>query len=197
MVNANRSIVNPEKWQIQEMQRLKARFADLLFPALAKDNPAPLNELLEAMAKERREISMAKNGVVVYGKKPKLTTKKEQGRHLRQAILSFKPDDLISMRAVEAHLAKWQAAYSDESHVYRVMRELKVHLLSPGDTVYFAFSQTDLATGKPKRIVCPRKFVVNGNRSITNFGMSRKEYDDLNGWKAHRVVSAGSAKPDK
>ena len=82
-------------------------------------------------------------------------------------------------------------------HVRRVMREMKIHLLKPGDTVYLAFSQIDTATGGPKKIVCPRKFTVNGDRTITNCGMTRKEYDDLLGWKAHNIESAAVIKPDK
>ena len=183
LVNINRSFVNPEKWQIQEMDKLKARFAELLFPALTKDNPEPFDELLKAMAKDRREITIAKNGFVVYGKRQKPTAKKEQGRKLRQAILSLKPDDLVSMRAVESHLAKWGAMYSDESHVRRVMRELKVQLLKSGDTVYFRFGEK-----------CPRKIIVGRNGKITNFGMSRQDYDALNGLKAHAIVPAP---PDK
>lgn len=183
MVNGNRSFVNPEKSAIQERARLKARFADLLFPALIKDNPAPFNELLEAMAKERRELTTAKDGVLVYGKRPKPPAKKELGRRLRQAVLSLKPDDLISMRAVEAHLAIWEVSYSDESHLRRVMRELNVKLLKPGDTVYFRFGEK-----------CVRKFTVGENGKITNFGMSRQDYDALNGLKAHAVVPAP---PDK
>lgn len=182
-VYINRSFANPKKWQIQEMERLKARFADLLFPALTKDDPAPFDELLTAMAQQRREITAAKDGFVLYGKRSKLKTKKEQGRRLRQAILSLKPDDLVSMRAVEAHLEKCNAVYSDESHVRRVMRELKVQLLKLGDIVYFRFGEK-----------CPRKFIVERNGKIKNYGMNRSDYDALNGLKAHAVVPAPTDK---
>ena len=74
------------------------------------------------------------------------------------------------------------------------MSELGIRLLKQGDTVYFRFSETDLATGNPKKWFCPRKIVVGRNGTITNFGMSRKDYDGLLGWKAHRVQPAA---PDK
>jgi hypothetical protein len=186
-----------EDWQLQVKERLKQDFADLLFPALVKNDPAPFNELLEAMAKLRREISFAKDGLVIFGNRPKPRGKKEAGRKLRLAILDLKPDDLASMQAVLKFLESRQVEFSDESHVRRVMREMKIHLLKPGDTVYLAFSQINPATGGPKKIVCPRKFIVNGDRTITNFGMSRKDYDDLLGWKAHNIESAALIKPDK
>lgn len=186
-----------EDWQIKSKERLKQDFADLLFPALLRDDPAPFNELLEAMAKLRREITFAKNGVVIYGRRPKPPAKREAGRKLRLAILDLKPDDLISMPGVLKFLESRQVEFSDESHVRRVMRELGIHLLKPGDTVYLAHSPIDQKTCQPTKIRCLRKFVVNADRTITNSGMNRKEYDDLLGWKAHRVESAGPATPDK
>lgn len=74
------------------------------------------------------------------------------------------------------------------------MSELDIHLLKQGDTVYFRFSETDLATGNPKKWVCLRKIVVGRNGKSTNFGMSRIDYDRLLGWKAHRLQPAT---PDK
>ena len=183
--------------QLQAKERLKKDFADLFFPALVKNNPAPFNELLEAMAKLRREITFAKDGLVIFGNRPKPPAKKEAGRKLRLAIIDLQPDDLASMPAVLKFLESRQVEFSDESHVRRVMREMDVHLLKPGDTVYLAFSQIDPATDSPKKIVCPRKFVVNGDRTIKNYGMTRKEYDDLLGWKSHNVEPAATAKPDK
>ena len=186
-----------QDWQVKIKERLKQDFADLLFPALVKNDPAPFNELLEAMATLRREITFAKDGLVIYGNRPKPSAKKEAGRKLRLAILSLKPDDRVSMQAVLNFLESRQVEFSDESHVRRIMREMKIHLLKPGDTVYLAFSPIDPTTGGPKRFVCPRKFVVNGDRTIKNFGMSQKHYAALLGCKAHQVVSAAPAKPDK
>ena len=132
----------------------------MFFPALLNDTPKPFEELLEVMATNRREITYAKGGVVVWGNRPRLPRKKEQGRRLRQMILDLEPDDLVSIKAVESQLAKWAVEYSDVSHVYRVMRELKVQLLKPGDTVFFHYSPMNLQTLEPTKWQCLRKFVV-------------------------------------
>lgn len=186
-----------EDWQIKAKERLKQDFANLLFPALVNNDPAAFFELLEAMAKLRREITFAKDGLVIYGNRPKPPPKREAGRKLRLAILDLQPDDLTSIKAVLEFLESRQVEFSDESHVRRVMREMKIRLLTPGDTVYLAFSPIDPATGGPKKFVSVRKFVVNGDRTITNHGMSRKDYDALLGCKAHHVVPAGPVKADK
>jgi len=185
---------HPEDWNIKAKEQLKGRFAQLLFPALMENNPAPFLELLEAMAKERREVTRFDNGLVLYGRRPKPPKKKEAGRKLRLAILSLTPDDLISMRAVLKSLENCEIEYSDESHVRRVMREMDIHLLKPGDTVYLRFSEFDLHTGEPKEWQCVRKFVVEQNGTVTNYGLSQAAYDELRGWKAHRVRLAS---PDK
>src|ERR1035437_3872146 len=189
-----------EDWQIKAKERLKQDFADLLFPALVNNDPAPFNELLEAMATLRREITFAKDGLVVFGNRPKPSAKKEAGRKLRLAILDLKPDDRVSIQAVFKFLESRQVEFSDESHVRRVMREMKIHLLQPGDTVYLGFAPLDPTaptTGRPqKEFVRLRKFVVNRDRMITSFGMSREKYDALWGCKAHYVVPAAT-KPDK
>src|SRR5580658_8578296 len=52
-----RSTEKLEDWQVKAKERLKQDFADLLFPALVKDDPTPFNELLEAMATLRRQIT--------------------------------------------------------------------------------------------------------------------------------------------
>ena len=121
-------------------------------------------------------------------------SKKEMGRRLRLALLNLSPDDLTSMQGVLNFLARFKAEYSDESHVRRVMSELDIRLLKQGDTVYFGFSESDLATGNPKKWFCPRKIIVGRNGSTTNFGMSRKDYDALLGRKGHRIEPAVSDK---
>jgi len=187
-----RFTTHPKEWQAKAKEQLKQRFADQLFPALIKNDPAPFFELLEAMAKERREITYAVNGLVLYGKRPKPPEKKEAGRRLRLAILNLDPDDLISMKAVADALAKWHVMYSDESHLRRVMRELEVHLLKPGERVYFSFSGFG---DQPKKWL--RKLIVEKNGTATNHGMTRKEYDALGGLKSHLLLPPLSASPDK
>jgi hypothetical protein len=126
--------------QSQAKERLKRDFADLLFPALVKNDPAPFNELVEAMAVLRREITFAKDGVIVFGKRPKTPPKKEKGRRFRLALLSLDPDDLLNIQTVKAALAKEYAHYpdgnsfySDDSAIYAAMEELNLRFLQPGD----------------------------------------------------------------
>jgi hypothetical protein len=52
-------------WQIKAKERLKQDFSNLLFPALVNNDPSPFFELLEAMAKLRREITFAKDGLLM------------------------------------------------------------------------------------------------------------------------------------
>ena len=183
------------EWQAKALAQVKLRFADLLLPALMKDDPRPFEELIQAMAFRRKtEVS---GDEFIRRQKQNLTkqpSKKELGRRLRLAILNLQPDDLTSMRTVLRFLDGLQISYSDESHVRRVMRELDVHLLKPGDSVYFGLSEFDLNTGVPKKWQWVRKMLVARNGTVTNRGMSRKEYDDLHGCKAHHVQPAA---PDK
>ena len=166
-----------------------------LFPALMKDNPQPFEELLAAMAHRRRTTvsldEFVRRQEQASKRKP---SKKEMGRRLRLTVLDLHPDDLTSMRAVLIYLGSRQVEYSDESHVRRVMRELDIHLLKPGETVFFYFSVVDLRTGQPKKWHCLRKIIVGKNGTATNYGMSRKEYDELLGCKSHRVQPI---RPDK
>ncbi len=183
------------EWQAKAIGQAKQRFADLLFPALMNDDPKPFEELLQAMAHRRKtEVSLDEFIRRQMEERKRKPSKKEMGRRLRLALLNLSPDDLTSMRAVLRFLDGFQTEYSDESHVRRVMRELNIHLLKLGDTVYFRFSETDLHTGNPKKWLCPRKIIVGQNGTATNFGISRKEYDELLGWKGHRVQPGA---PDK
>lgn len=185
----------PKDWKSKVAAQLKQRFADLLFPALMKDDPAPFEELLEAMAKERRERFFV-GGTLCWKTKPR-SIKREIGRTLRLAIINLSPDDLISMKAVETFLVSEKVDYFDESHLRRVMREQGVHLLKAGDTVYFDFSEIDSKTGKPKKWRTLRKLLVGTKGKATNYGTSRKEYERLSGWKRHRIKSAPPVKADK
>jgi len=178
------------EWQSKAIAQAKQKFAELLFPALMNDDPKPFEELLEAMAYRRKtEVSLDE-----FIRCQKKHSKKETGRRLRLALLNLSPDDLTSIPVVLNFLDSHLIEYSDESHVRRVMRELDVELLKQGDTVYFRFSEINLPTGEPKKWVCPRKIVVEQNGTAANYGMSRKDYDGLLGWKAHQVQSIASDK---
>jgi hypothetical protein len=50
---ATPSAHGPE-WQAQAINQLKQTFADLLLPALMKDDPKPFEELIQAMAHRRK-----------------------------------------------------------------------------------------------------------------------------------------------
>ena len=128
-------------WLPAVNEGLKKEFADLLFPALLRDDPAPFWELLEAMAKERRRIVSRKNGFITY-KKQKLSKRDDVTRKLGTNIPILSPDDLISRRAVSRALEK-VGVYSDDKTVRKAMKDLVVHLLKPGDRAYFGF-RTDM-----------------------------------------------------
>lgn len=184
------------EWQQKAIEQAKQRFADLLFPALMKDEPQPFEELLAAMA-HRRRTTVSLDEFVRRQKQASTMkpSKKEMGRRLRLALLDLSPDDLTSIRGVLNFLARFKAEYSDESHVRRVMRELDIRLLKPGDTVFFYFSVVDRRTGQPKEWHCVRKIIVGKSGTATNYGMSRKEYDELLGCKSHCVQPP--IRPDK
>jgi len=186
------------EWQAKAIEQAKKRFAELLFPALMKDDQKPFEELIQAMA-HRRKTTVSLNEFVRRKQlqQKMQPAKREAGRRLRLAILNLKPDDLTSMPVALKFLDSRSVEYSDESHVRRVMREMDIHLLKPGDTVYFSFSNINLKTGGPEKWMCLRKLVVGKKGKTTNVGMSRKKYDDLLGIKAHSVSPTRSISPDK
>jgi hypothetical protein len=185
-------------WQTKAIEQAKKRFAELLFPALMKDDPRPFEELIQAMARRRKTTVSLDEFVRRKQLQQKMKpTKKEAGRKLRLAILNLKPDDLTSMPAALKFLDSRNVEYSDESHVRRVMREMDIHLLKPGDTVYFGFSKINLQTGAPEKWMCLRKLIVGKRGEAKNLGMSRKKYDDLLGMKAHSVSPTHATSPDK
>jgi hypothetical protein len=178
--------LEPE-WLPEVNEGLKKEFADLLFPALLNDDPAPFQELLAAMAKERSRIVSCKNGFVLY-KKQSLSGRDAVTRKLGTEIPLLSPDDLISREAVMRALQKREIP-GEEKAVFNAMRDLGVRLLKPGDMAYFGF-RADLS--KPIEVV--RYFVVQKNRTINNHGMSRKKYDALNGEKHFRIALAGTGR---
>lgn len=134
-----------EEWRLQQIAWWKQKFADLLFPALIKDDPKPFEELIAAMAYKRKTTVSIDEFIRLRNQQRKLKpTKKEVGRRLRLALLHLKPDDLLNIKTVRAALDKEQAAYqkacdsdfnlySDDSKIYAVMKELNLRFLQPGD----------------------------------------------------------------
>jgi len=145
-------------WYDGAMSRLKQRFADLFFPALVADRSQPFMDLLEAMAKRRKEL------------KPHRTKKlkREAGRELRIALLASSPDDRASINTVLDALARKEIPYSDESHVRRVMREIGVKLLRPGETWVWTDGRKIL-----------RKLMAQGDGKVVVTGMSRQQLSEL------------------
>ena len=158
--------------QLKSKELLKRDFADLLFPALVKNDPAPFNELLEAMAKLRREITFAKNGVIVRGKMPKTPPKKEVGRRFRDALFNLLPDDLINIQTVKTALQKagdcfvdndGEPFFADDSKIYHTMAEVNISFLKPGDVATWAVK------GKVVRVL---RILSNGKPKITGMTLS-------------------------
>jgi hypothetical protein len=132
------------EWQAKAIEQLKQRFADLLLPALMRDDPRPFEELIEAMAKRRRTSVSLEEFVRRQDKARKVRpTKKEIGRRLRLALLSLRPDDLLNIRTVKAALAKEEKAFQqwhgfdfslapDDAWIYAVMKQLNLTFMQRG-----------------------------------------------------------------
>lgn len=109
-------------WQYRQIEFLKKRFVDLLFPALWEDKHQPFLELLDEMAKFRKEVRT--------GKIASLPKKVEAARLLDTAILSLEYcGKLDSMKTVLAWLDQNKVEFSDERHVRRRMKQLGVQLV--------------------------------------------------------------------
>jgi hypothetical protein len=134
-----------QEWQSNAIEQLKQKFANLLFPALLKDDTRPFEELIEAMRKRRKANVSIDEFIRRQAHQRKIKpAKKEVGRRLRLALLNLHPDDLFNIQTVKAALAKVEAAFeewhgfdfslaADDSKIYKVMKELKLRFLRPGD----------------------------------------------------------------
>src|SRR5207244_1040839 len=100
------------EWQSRAIEQLKGKFADLLFPALMRDDARPFEELIAAMAARRKvEVSLEEFVRRQQDLRKVRPSKKEIGRRLRLALLSLNPDDLLNIRTVKAALAKVERAF--------------------------------------------------------------------------------------
>jgi hypothetical protein len=126
-----------EKWLAQQVKGWKQKFADLLFPALVKNDIQPFEELLLAMKDQRKQhvnLATALRRQKQQGSPRKYEpSKKELGRRLRLALMFLDLDDLFNIQTVKAALDKHSNLYSDDSKIYAVMKELKIRFLQPGD----------------------------------------------------------------
>jgi hypothetical protein len=182
------------QWQAEAIERLKAKFTDLLFPALMKDEKGPFDELIAAMADCRK----AKGNIIMYERSKVLKRKgterrqigkpgqkKEAGRRLRLALLNLEPEDRQSIKAVLDFLRRMRVDYSDESHVRRVMRRLGVRLLMPGQKCQWRI--------KSKLV---REIRVDRDGTLKNVGLTRKDLEKVSE-KEYRELIPTPAKPDK
>jgi hypothetical protein len=182
------------EWQAEAIESLKARFTKLLFPALMKDDIGPFAELIGAMVDCRK----AQGNIITYERSKvlkrkgterrqigKINQKKEAGRRLCLALLHMQPEDRQSIQTVLDYLHRVEADYSDESHVRRVMRQLDVHLLLPGQKCQW------LVDGK---IV--REIQVDGDGTLKNFGMTPLDLESVF-LKEYREFPPVGARPDK
>jgi hypothetical protein len=142
-----------EEWRLQTIEGWKKKFADLLFPALMKDDPRPFEEILEAMAR-RRKTSLSLEEFVRRQKEQRKIkpSKKEIGRRLRLALLDLWPDELLNIQTVKAALNKKQATYQqtcdhdinlyyDDSKIYAVMKELNLRFMQPGEAARWIYGK--------------------------------------------------------
>ena len=160
------------EWKKGAIERLKQQFADVLFPALMKDDTSAFEELIEAMAARRRGLDY-----IIPHRRGKPGKKKEAGRRLRLALLTLDPEDRQSIQTVLDRLSEDEIEYSDESHVRRVMREIRVGLLVPGQRCHWYIG---------KKLV--RELRMEADGSLTNEGQSRKDLAAVMGKKLYVEV---------
>lgn len=179
-----------EEWLSQQIKAWKQKFADLLFPALVKNDIQPFEELIQAMADQRRQFILSAASLrrqKQEGSPRKFKpSKKEIGRRLRLALLFLNPDDLLNIQTVKAALQKEEsnfddgcALFSDDSKIYAVMKELKIRFLKSGDAaVWRAIGSREIlrvlqiqSDGRPKESGMTLKEVSSLKNKIiqTNF----------------------------
>jgi hypothetical protein len=156
--------LRPPMSKAEAIERLKAQFANLLFPALMEDKSGPLEELIEAMAQRRRNPNLLAFHLAKPGEK------KEAGRKLRLALLTTEPEDRVSLAAVCKYLDRTQVDYPDQSHVWKIMQEVSKPLLKSGDRVqWFA----NLKWSKKKEVGMTR--LIQGENGLWQIGMLIRE----------------------
>jgi hypothetical protein len=172
--SVRRPSAHGHEWQKEAINRLKAKFTELLFPALMKDDSGPFEELMEASEGCRQ----ARGNIISY-LRGSTSIRKESGRKLRQALLTMEPEDRESIRTVMARLEKLKVEFNEERTVRRAMKELKVPLLTPGHICQWIIGN---------KII--RQLRVEADGTLVNEGMSRKALDDLAsriGWEGRTV----------
>lgn len=181
------------EWQAKAIEQAKQRFADLLFPALMKDDPKPFEELLEAMARRRKsEVSLDEFIRRQERARHQKPSKKEIGRRLRLALLDLQPDDLLNIRTVKAALARVEQAFQkwhgfdfslapDDSKIYAVMKELNLRFLQPGDAARW------ICGGKVVRLL-----QVQSDGTAKDSGMTLKQVEGLSSYVCQRNFQNGT-----
>jgi hypothetical protein len=164
------------KWQTEAEARLKARFAEALFPALVRGDKKPFKQLLELMGPATRhggntiDYLLERNGVV--------TPTKKLRRHLKKALINIPTDDRISLKAACDFLKMYDIEPRDESDVWHTLQELGLPLLRPGDRAQW-YSKGKLV----------RELRVGENGKLTNIGMTRAQIEAHAGCLLYRELS--------
>lgn len=160
-----------KKWHAGYVKDLEAEFVKLLFPALMKGDPLPFIELERAMGDCRR-------GNLDFQQDLRRKSKMEDGRRLRLALLTLEPEDRVSMKTVAEALSRLEIEASDRSHLGKVMREIPINLLVPGQKCIWSI--------KGKVV---RELVFNCDGTLTNRGLSRNKLGELRGkWVSYQEL---------
>jgi len=186
------SSLHGAEWQSRAIEQLKRKFADLLFPALLRDDTGPFEELIAAMASRQKAAVSFEEFVRRQEASRKIRpSKKEVGRRLRLALLSLDPDDLLNIRTVKAALAKVEQAFQawhgfdfslapDDSKIYSVMKELNLRFLRPGDRARW------ISGGKVVRLLW-----IDPDGTLKESGLTRREIEGLSSHRCQTYFRTG------
>ncbi|MCU0785666.1 MAG: hypothetical protein MUF81_16800 [Verrucomicrobia bacterium] len=170
-----------QQWEAEVKERLKQEFAQLLFPALIKNDPLPFQELIEAMG----DCNRCRGSLIHYTRMNKKTKKlpskkQEKGRFLAQVLTSLEPEDFQSWKTLMEALDKVGADYYDQSHLCKAMKRIAgtatgwpYRLLKPGD----AFRWKIRGPNGQWKIV--RELLVKSDGTLLSRGLSREKCESI------------------
>jgi hypothetical protein len=181
-----RSSGHGPEWQASFEARLKAQFADALFPALISGDKKPFKQLLELMG----AVSRHRGNLYAYQlEKNKLETPTKKRRHsLMWALANIPEEDRVSLGAARAYLDRMKVEYRDESDIWNTLQEVRRPLFKPGDRVqWFAnlkwskkkeAGMTRLTPGENGQWqigMLVRELLVKQGGKLVNRGMTREQ----------------------
>ena len=164
------------EWQAGAEARLKARFADALFPALVYGDKKLFKQLLEFMGAAIRHQGNICDYLLERNKVD--TPKKKYRRRLKAILINIAPEDRVSLKAAANFVSKYEPdKLPDESDVWHILQELGLPLLKTGERVQWWAG---------KKLV--RELRVKEKGELDNIGMTREQLEAYSVGRRLRVV---------